>query len=227
MFENRGTTVLTIPVEFETALLQQLLILKGKLLSGKSFLLYTPDWSANIPGPREDPTTSSGQCCSCLRPWETALTFKRIHFSSGLTFHTHLWGVSSLRGGLFRGCRPGDLGPEHEVGRVRVLCSAISTSVVKSWNHVFNLLCLGNLKRDEKITKITSGLKLMIVTLFHPRAKRNVHISSLFPNLACRVPLEVGRMASRLFCIVYPKANSEKKEYFTERMGFWKNEVSL
>lgn len=122
---------------------------------------------------------------------------------------------------------PGDLGPEHEDSLVRILCSAISTSVVKSWNHVFNLPCLGNLKRGEKITKITSGLKLMIVTLFYPTAKRNVHISSLFPNVACRIPLEAGRMTSLLFCIVYPKANLEKKEYFTERMGFGKNEVSL
>lgn len=34
-------------------------------------------------------------------------------------------------------------------------------------------------------------------------------------------------MADRLFCVDYPKANLEKKEYFTERMGFWKNQVSL
>lgn len=67
----------------------------------------------------------------------------------------------------------------------------------------------------------------MIVILFHPGAKPNVHFLSLFPNSAYRIPFEVRRMADRLFCVDYPKANLEKKEYFTERMGFWKNQVSL
>lgn len=75
-----------------------------------------------------DPTTSSVQCCSCLRPWEMALTFKRwVHSSSRLILNTQIGGVSSWRGGLFRWCHPDDLGCEHD-SLVSALRVAISVS---------------------------------------------------------------------------------------------------
>lgn len=47
------------------------------------------------------------------------------------------------------------------------------------------------------------------------------------PQLGMQDTLGGGENGKSAVCIVYPKANLEKKEYFTERMGFWKNEVSL
>lgn len=135
---KQNNLILAIPVEFETALLQQLFILKGKLLSEQSFLLHRSDWSANIPGARADQLLPQGNATAARAPgkwpWHSRKEF--ISALGSLLIHTHLRCMLP-EGGLFRWCRPDDLGHGHEDSLVGTLCSAIAMRVMKSWNHCF------------------------------------------------------------------------------------------
>lgn len=84
------------------------------------------------------------------------------------------------------------MGPEH----VGSLVGTVSMRAEKA-ETVSPLLCFGDFKHWRN-HKISSGLTLMMVTLFHPRAKPNVQFSSLFPNSTFRKLVEVRRMAYRL-----------------------------
>lgn len=102
----------------------------------------------------------------------------------------------SMQRGWFWQCHPDDLECERYSGLVGTPCSATSTRVVKSWNYCFKVSCVWGLLK-----------------------------SSLFSNCYIQDSLGVENERWDGF-LYYPKANLEKKEYFTERTGFWKNQVT-
>lgn len=116
-----------------------------------------------------------------------------------------------------------DAGRKCDASLVGTLGSAIS----EGCGELKPLFLISYVKGGEKITKITSGLKIMMVILFHPRTKPNVQFSSLFPNSVSRTPFVVRRRAGQAVLDRPSKANLEKKEYSTERTGFWKNQVTF
>lgn len=95
---------------------------------------------------------------------------------------------------------------------------------------VFNLLCLGDLKRSKKITRISSGPKLMTMIWFHPRARTIVQFASppttsaLSQLCGCSRGEVLEWQVRRLQTI---QKQGERKEYFTERSSSWENQVTL
>lgn len=185
-----GLNSLLQTAEFEAALLQ-LVILKGKLVSGKPSLLHRSGSRAHtaLQGPG-DPAASSGRRgdVAAARGPGKALAFKEgVHFSSRLVFHTQIGGASWRR----EDWMPSDgWGCEH-IGNLAVPMRAVKAGTVS------HLLCFGDFKHWRN-HKITSGLTLTMMTLFHPRAKPNVQFSSLFWNSTFRTLVEVRRMIYRL-----------------------------
>lgn len=138
------------------------IIFKGKLLPGKAFLLHSLGWSANTTFQDPEWTQLLPQGNVAARPRKT-----------------EKWFISALS--WFLKCAS-EVFPTREgysedaIRRIReVWWSLVRNTLLshftegheelKPW---FLISCLGDL---EKITRITSGLKLMIIMLFHPKGK--------------------------------------------------------
>ena len=164
-----------------------------------------------------DPATSSGQCCSCPRPRKT-----------------EKWFISALSWFLicaFEVFPTREDYSEDAIQRIwEVWWSLVRNTLLshftegheelKPW---FLISCLGDL--EKKITRITSGLKLMIIMLFHPKGKTKCPVFKYPPSppwseSALWIPQRWGSRTAGQTVTDYPKAQREKvlyrKEWFPE-----------
>lgn len=185
-----GLDLLLQTAEFEAALLQ-LFILKGKLLSGKSSLLHRSDSRANTA--LQGPGGSSYFLGATLQLPEALGKLWRSRKGFILAPGCFLIQKSVVLPGGGEDWMPSDdWGREHAGSLVGMQFQR------GLWKlQVSHLLCFGDFK-NWRSHKITSGLTLRMVTLFHPRAKPSVQFSSLFLNSTFRTLVEVRRMAYRL-----------------------------
>lgn len=198
-----GLDLLLQTAESEAALLQ-LFILKGKLLSGKSPLLHGSDWSTNtaLQGPG-GPSHFLGATLQLPEALGKVWRWRKGFISAPGWFLIHRSVV--LPSGGEDPMPSEDWGRKHDGGLVGTLRLAVSTRAVKA-ETVFHLLCFGVFK-NWRNHKITSGLTLTMVILFHPRAKPHVQFSSLFLNSMLGTHVEVRRMVYRL-----PKSKFREKQ---------------
>lgn len=122
-------------VDTEAALLQQLLILKEKLLWGKSFLLHRWGWSANntFPGPRLTQLLPQGNAAAARGSGKWLWHSRQGFFSAPGWFLICISEVFSY----------GEVCSDDAIPMIQdvsvptvspVLCSAVSMRVVQSWN---------------------------------------------------------------------------------------------
>lgn len=169
-----------------------------------------------------DPATSSGQCCSCPRPRKT-----------------EKWFISALSWFLicaFEVFPTREDYSEDAIQRIwEVWWSLVRNTLLshftegheelKPW---FLISCLGHL--EKKITRITSGLKLMIIMLFHPKGKTKCPVFKYphpHPDQSQLCGYPRGEVLEQQVRLLQTIQKHREKKYFTERSGFQKNQVTF
>lgn len=206
-------------VNFEAALLQQLFIFKGKLLPGKSFLLHT---RAEVLTPAPGQGAPRYFLRAMLQLSKALGNSQRKGFVSALGwfFNMCIWGFPT-RG---EDCSEGGIQMIQEVSVMTALLGHSARQLHRGPSRakttVFNLLCLGDLKRSKMIT---SGIKLMMMIWFHPRARPNVQFSipAPPPPPALWIAQRWGSRTAGENAMDHPQASREKgvlywKEWFLE-----------